>query len=549
MSPGNMQLPVRLGKYELIEFLGGGMSHVFRAKDTVIGRTVAVKILTPEGCADTETKERFLLEARMAGNISHENVISIYDFGELEGRPFLVMEFLHGDSLRSLIKAGGTGDLTAKLKLARQIARALEYIHSQSIIHRDIKPDNVHVNEKGVVKLIDFGIAKTEGLSRTRAGFVLGTPYYMAPEQVKGEQLTPLVDVYAFGILLFELLAGVKPFKAESIEQIFHAVLNQPVDLTPLEQAGIPQPVNDLVRRCVAKNSADRPQGFAVISAELDRLIAPEIPPERSVASAPVKTPNRLWPMVIALAVLLVLIGAGYAIWNRSRATTPAPLAETLSTPVGDMILIPAGSFLSGADKRSVTLPDYYIDRTEVTNDAYQRYCTERGRPLPEGFPADKPGFPVTNITLDDARDFAKWAGKRLPTMPEWEKAARGTDGRLYPWGNDADASAANLGSVMDHPWSTDRYARDRSPFGALNMGGNASEYVDQIQTPSEGAIRRFATLVTPPPTAGEPWYTFRGGSYRLPIASATTYEWGSLPARFRGPDLGFRCVKDPPRK
>src|SRR5215510_7780523 len=168
-----MQLPARIGKYELEEFLGGGMSHVYRARDTVIGRTVAVKILTEQGCADDEVKARFLAEARMAGNLSHDNILSIYDFGEDEQkRPFMVMEFLRGEDLRSAIRNGKTGDLGNKLGIAVQVAKALQYTHSQKIVHRDIKPENIHINGSGVAKLIDFGIAKTEGLQMTRAGYV-----------------------------------------------------------------------------------------------------------------------------------------------------------------------------------------------------------------------------------------------------------------------------------------------------------------------------------------------------------------------------------------
>src|SRR5579872_6530772 len=130
-----MQLPARIGKYELQEFLGGGMARVYRALDTVIGRTVAVKILTEEGCADEEIKSRFLQEARLAGNVTHDNIISIYDFGEdPEGRPFMVMEFLKGEDLRQAIKKGATGDTRNKLRIALNIARALEHVHSQSII-------------------------------------------------------------------------------------------------------------------------------------------------------------------------------------------------------------------------------------------------------------------------------------------------------------------------------------------------------------------------------------------------------------------------------
>lgn len=537
-----MDLPARLGKYELTEFLGGGMSHVYRATDTLIGRTVAVKILTPESAGDIDVKERFLQEARMAGNINHENVISIFDFGEIEGRPFMVMEFLQGDSLRTLIKDGRTGDINQRLQIAVQAARALEYIHTAQIIHRDIKPDNIHVNPKGLVKLIDFGIAKMQDLQRTQPGFVLGTPYYMAPEQVRGEKITPLVDVYAFGVLMFELMAGVKPFKAASVEEIFHRILSEPFDFSPLRQAGVSEPLYNLIVQCVAKNPAERPSGLKEVRERLEAMIAPTAPAGVDAPGASRPLVSKPVAAILAVVVLAGLAGAYFAM----RPKPPEPLAATIDTPAGTLVLIPGGAFASGADRQQVNVPDYYIDKTEVTNAAYEQYSKARGRQLPEGFAADKPTFPVTNITIDDARDFAKWAGERLPTMVEWEKAARGTDGRLYPWGNSADVSYANLSQGNDgHLRAANDGGQDVSPFGIVNMGGNASEFVDQLRTPSPEAMRAFSTLVNPPPGPNEAWYTFKGGSYRLPLPSATTYEWGAIPARFHGPDLGFRCVRD----
>src|SRR5205085_7481634 len=141
---------------------------------------------------DEATKARFLQEARLAGNVTHDNIISIYDFGEdAEGRPFMVMEFLTGQDLRYAIRNNSAGDTRMKLRIALDIARALEHIHTQNIIHRDIKPDNVHLTAAGAVKLMDFGISKMQNSNRTTNGVVMGTPYYMSPEQVTGKNISP----------------------------------------------------------------------------------------------------------------------------------------------------------------------------------------------------------------------------------------------------------------------------------------------------------------------------------------------------------------------
>jgi eukaryotic-like serine/threonine-protein kinase len=517
-----MEAPGRIGKYELEQFLGGGMSHVYRARDTVIGRTVAVKILTPEASSDPEAKARFLREAQMAGGLAQENIMSVYDFGEEGGRPFMVMEFLRGEDLRGAMKGGRTGDLAGRLRIALQVVKALEYIHSRKIIHRDIKPENIHITETGTVKLMDFGIAKTEDLSLTRPGFTMGTPYYMAPEQVTGRDVTHLADIYAFGILLFELLTGSRPLSGDTVEQLFARILHEQVDLAPLRQAGVPERICGLIGRCVAKNPADRPQSFAEVRRQLEQA-----PP-----------PKRGWiiPVAAILAIVLLLV-AYFALRPRTVVETLPPkveLATSVSTPTGTMVLV-AGSF--------------YIDRTEVTNEAYAAFCAERQRPLPPGFAKEHPDYPVVNITIVDAQEFAKWAGKRLPTKTEWESAARGTDGRAYPWGNTKDASLANVAdntSLSVHAlMPADSFPQGVSPYGVLQMAGNAWEFVDELITPSAGALQAFARLLSPPPTADEPWYTIHGGAFDIPLVENAAFEWSAVPARFRAPNIGFRCAKD----
>ncbi|HEY4360648.1 MAG TPA: bifunctional serine/threonine-protein kinase/formylglycine-generating enzyme family protein [Bryobacteraceae bacterium] len=552
-----MQLPASIGKYELLEFLGGGMSHVYRAHDTVIDRPVVVKLLTQEACSDSEAKARFLQEARLAGNIQHENIVSVFDFGEHEGRPYIVMEYLKGEDLRDAIKGNRAGSLLERLKIALQIAEALNYIQGRAIVHRDIKPENIHIDPTGRVKLMDFGIAKTADLSLTKTGMSMGTPYYMSPEQAAGRGITVLVDVYAYGMVLFELLTGVRGVTGESMETVFYQILHQPLDLSLMENAGVPAPVRDLVMRCTAKDPAARPQGFAPIVESLKANLSgassvekTQAVPQVQLPEAPVEPPVRatISPTrsivklsIVTYALVAIVTAISVILWIHYRPPEQIP----------GMVYIPAGTFLYGPDKTPVQLRAFYIDETEVTNSEFAYFCRTVGQQpqihcvMPENA---TPNFPVVNITYALAKAFAKSQGKRLPTAQEWERAARGTNGDLFPWGNDLDATKANFRGNPTRPVPGLVPARGTFPpyRGLYHLFGNAAEMVEGEIQPSQAVIDHFNNDIHIPVTATEPWIATRGGSFQLVLQDKFAWDHTSIPARFSGPDIGFRCVKDP---
>lgn len=562
-----MQLPVMFGKYELQKFLGGGMSQVFKAVDTVLGRTVAVKVLTDDGCRDEDTKKRFLQEARMSGSIIHDNIIRIHDYGEIDGRPYIVMEFLTGGDLRHAIDKGQTGDLKLKLNIALQAARALGFVHKQNIVHRDIKPENLHIDETGRVRLMDFGIAKAQNFNLTRDGFALGTPYYMAPEQVLGKPITPAADIYAFGIVLYELLTGLKPVTGETVESLFYLILNQQLNMEPLVQNQTPPELIKLIERCAAKKPEERPQSFDSVVTEIEAILqkldgkstapAPPLKQEKAKPPVPVEAKRNMLPyyaaggaLVVAIAILAVVFIPGNTPVEKKGSQgkqDPKPTAAPGPPPLiqdqyGEMILIPEGAFVSGRENTVKRLPAYYIDKTEVSVEQWNKYANAMGKTAKQE-PAE---LPVTNVTMTDAVDYCAWAGKSLPTAEHWEKAARGRDGRLYPWGNEPDGAKANVkGNPSLKPNSLQPVTslpESATPEGILHLAGNAWEWVRDPRKPGAEILRAFKPMGV---TAEDPWTTMRGGGYDFDIRGASAFEFNTVPASLKTPALGFRCVKE----
>jgi serine/threonine-protein kinase len=547
-----MNLPARVGKYQLEEYLGGGMAEVYRAVDCVLHRTVAFKVLSRNSRGDASVRQRFLMEARLGSQVSHPNIVRTLDYSEEGDAPYLVLEFLRGRSLGKLIQDGAAGNWQNRVRIGIDAARALEHIHSLGIIHRDIKPDNIHVDEKGGVRLIDFGIAKADDLSMTQPGMVIGTPFYMPPEQVRGAPANVRTDIYAFGLVLYELMGSMRARKATTMQLLLEEIMMQPVSMQPLVEAGVPAPLLDIIERCSAQDASLRPESFTEVIAELQEWLDahPETKPI-PVETAKRKRPGRMdkvsWAYAAAAAVLAAVAG-GASVFELGPKLgfTKAPVAATAAPSSA----IPARVDVSPDQAR---LPSgLLMDRGEVTNEQYRVFVHRTGKPLPPGFPDDLPGNPVINVSAMDAAAYCKWAGKRLPTSDEWTLASGGKDGRRYPWGNEEDATRANSSDNPEmkkrHLIAADSLHDGASPHGVLHLAGNAAEWVADVHSPSTFAVRDFAALIKPPPSMTEEWRIIKGGSYLRPLSEGAIAVWIPAPARYFSADIGFRCAQDPPK-
>ncbi len=263
-------------RYQIRRVVGfGGMGTVYKASDEDLGEDIAIKLLRPEAISgDPAMAERFKTEIRLARRISHRNVVRTHDFGECDGAYYVTMEYVEGITLRELIDMRKQVSASATLGIARQLATSLTMAHEQGVIHRDIKPQNLLLDSAGVLKVMDFGIAqlaeRTSTLTQT--GMVIGTPAYMAPEQLLAETVDARSDLYSAGIVLYECLTGGLPFEAASPISLIAKVLNS-VPPAPVEKApGIPLPLSSLVMRLIAKDAADRPQTAVELGEILSRL-------------------------------------------------------------------------------------------------------------------------------------------------------------------------------------------------------------------------------------------------------------------------------------
>jgi serine/threonine-protein kinase len=377
------------GKYKLVRLLGsGGMGEVYEAQHSIIGRRFAIKFLHPLLAGNSEVVARFQREAQAAGGLENENIAAVVDAGTADdGAPYLVMEYLDGEDLAHLLVRGGPLPVPRAAYIVIQACRGLAAAHGRGIVHRDLKPENLFICKRNdgsdLVKVLDFGIAKLHtgraGTGLTQTGTTMGTPFYMSMEQARGaKEVDQRTDIYALGVILYEILSGAKPHPGESYNEILYHVLTQ--EPAPLDsvRSGLPSGLSPVVQKAMAREAADRYASVADLMEELILFAGRAVTPLRSqvglaaVQGATIQSPVSLpamavsvptpppeepvtrpargrsrvvvWASSAAVLVLLVAMGLWLGLHRepRRQAATAAPTALPAAAPVLDPVAAPA---------------------------------------------------------------------------------------------------------------------------------------------------------------------------------------------------------------
>ena len=321
--------PVRqVGRYQIIDLLGrGGMATVFKAHDPDIDRVIAIKFLHAALCEDEQYRTRFLREARAAGGLSHPNIVTVHDVGEIEGRPYMAMELLDGEPLNDLMEARQPLPLKEAMEITLQLARALDYAHARGIVHRDIKPANiVRLKDGHTIKVTDFGIAHVAGAGgadggeQTRVGDVLGTPQYMSPEQTLGSAVDGRSDLFSVGIVLYQMLTGQRPFESDSIVALAVKIAREEPPALNKQRPDLPPTVRRIVERCLAKQPAKRFQSGKELADAVLKVLRDLDEEAREKARGRIVPLRVKWAGMMALIVAVVMAASATLISQRQNA-------------------------------------------------------------------------------------------------------------------------------------------------------------------------------------------------------------------------------------
>ena len=302
VEPLARKLPERIGRYQVVERIGrGAMGLVYRARDESMNREVALKVLTADIEDDPDIRARFHREAEAAARLSHPNIITIYDVGEDGDRFFIVMELLRGSILKDYLKQPEGARLEKKLDLMAQLCTGVGAAHRASVYHRDIKPGNIFVRDDGILKILDFGVARIASSSMTASGFIVGTPDYMSPEQAKGWEIDQRSDIFSLGGVLYFMLTGRKPFPATDLPTLFHQI--QSDDAPPPLGVDVPPALTALIMKALSKKRETRFQTCQEMLTELENVRYQYAVDARRALIAVVMTPTAAVPAPAAASV------------------------------------------------------------------------------------------------------------------------------------------------------------------------------------------------------------------------------------------------------
>ena len=436
-------------RYELEELVGtGGMSSVYKARDRLLERNVALKVLHPQYSDDAEYVERFRREARSVAQLSHPHIVTVIDWGEDGGQQFIVIEFVDGENLKQLIGRIGPLPVRRAVELALEIADALAFAHDHGLVHRDVKPQNVLLTPDGDAKVTDFGIARSLDVERgvTQTGTVLGTSNYLSPEQASGQPVTPATDVYSLGVVLYELLTGDVPFPGENFVAVAMKHINEPPPDLTARRPDVPLRLVAAVERALEKDPSRRFQSMGEFGAELRRclesnasdadrtLIAPS-PVLRESKPHRVRAKRRRWPLyALVLLVATAAIVAGVLGLSGAKKNGGRPAAGGGDTS-GAVALSGTGNYdPQGSDTHGDTAPNA-TDGDAGTFWYTQTYATPNfgglmpglGLVLKAGRPVKLASLTVTTSTPGFTAEVL--AGDSLGTQPPADSASQTVTG------------------------------------------------------------------------------------------------------------------------
>ena len=480
----------KIGPYEVIGLIGqGGMGEVWQARDTKLDRDVALKVLPEASTSDPDRLARFEREAKVLASLNHPNIGSIYGLEEAEGVKALVLELVEGPTLADRIKQGPI-PLDEALPIAKQIAEALEAAHEQGVIHRDLKPANIKVREDGTVKVLDFGLAKafqpdasgpsisaspTISLTAaaTQMGMVIGTAAYMAPEQASGKVVDKRADVWAFGVVLYEMLTGTRPFVCDDVSKTLAHVIAIDPDWSTLPK-NVPPVLGTFLRGCLQKNPKQRVQAIGDVRLAMEGAFETTLTAPAESMAAPAL---RLWQRptvaaVVAAALTAVGIAGGLAVWNATRPA--APTSQTTRFP----IVLPQGDVFGAGGRHVVALSPDGVHLAYVSNSQIYLRSMDQMEATPiRGTEVGNRNYGRSPFFSADGQWLGFWAEGQLKRVSVTGGAPVTLCAAENPWGASWSADDTILFGQADGIWRV------------LGTGGTPERIIDvgegeQAQSP-----------------------------------------------------------------